>query len=438
MLDYILDFYINRQYGMSYIVTEGLFVLAVVIISNRITLTPKGIARVIVHFLGLWAFSILAANGWYYAARNWIPVQVSLDMSKTVLPAVMVLYMVLFSKYKWRTRVVEAVTFYTCFRLILQLTEAVGYILRTEYNIQDMTLWSMMLLTVALIAYLYLFNFDDYEFVPTFSVILKCGYAVLTYLATAFSSGMERQTHIFLLACLLLMELLAYYMFCAISNQYRENVVRQVMHDRKAGARDMLLVSKAGYDNIHVVLHDVKNQLSTLKTLLYSGKYEEAINFLDAFELFASPAIGAVDCGNVVVDSALAVGREKAAQKGLELTPRVAVPPVLNISGSDLVSVICNLIDNAIEACVREQRMDQAITVDIRYRRGYLLLRVENPISGDIPADSRLKLRTSKDAANHGWGTRIVRDIANKYNGIAKFTISDGKFIADVMLAIPE
>ncbi len=437
MLDYILDFYINRIYGPAYIVTEMLFLLCVVVISNRIEPTAKGMGRVILHFWGLWLAHLTVCCVWYYGANSLGNGGPHNNPNMYVMPMMLTAYMVLLSRYKWTTRLVVAVTFYASFGVLLGLTEAIGYVLRVDYGIDGMTTWSMILALIGITAYLYVFNFNDCVFIPSYGILLECGFTALMYFVQDLSRTLERPTRILLIGCLLLMELMAYYMFYAISEQYSDKVTRQVLRDRKAGARDMLLVSKAGYDNIHVVLHDVKNQFATLKALLHSGKYPEAIKFLDEFELFASPVIEAVDCGNVVVDSALAVGRAKAREKGLRLHTRVAVPPALPILDTELVSIISNLVDNAIEACVREKHEGGVITVDLRYQRDYLLLRVENPVSDDLSPEQRLKLESGKSGTRHGWGTRIVRSIAEKYDGMVKYSVKDGKFYADVMLAVP-
>ena len=39
-----------------------------------------------------------------------------------------------------------------------------------------------------------------------------------------------------------------------------------------------------------------------------------------------------------------------------------------------------------------------------------------------------------EDSANHGFGHRIIRRIAKKYNGYANYTIENNQFIAEVML----
>lgn len=438
MLDYILNFYIHRQFGSSYIITEAVFLLGVALTANRVEPSLKGVGKAITHFLCLWLGYLLLASTITFAGTHWLHYTQNINMSQVAWPIALIVYLLFFSKYRWYTRLVTGVTYYVSYRLILLLTEAIGFVLRTQYSIYNMTTLPIIFLGLVLITYLYWFNPDDCVFVPRFAIIMACVFAGVAYAALTLLHSLDRVSLIVLISSLLTMELMAYYLFYAISSQYKRDVAKQIRHERKAGARDMLLISKMGYDNIHVVLHDVKNQFSTLNALLHAGNYQEAMDFLNTFELFASPAIEAVDCGNAVVDSALTVCKAKAEENHITLNTRVAVPPVMGISDIELVSVICNLADNAIESCVRENCTDAPVSVDIRYQRGYLLLHVENPVAAHISKEDRLRLHSAKGGVRHGWGTQIVRDIAAKYNGLAKYDVLDGKFVADVMLAIPE
>lgn len=46
-------------------------------------------------------------------------------------------------------------------------------------------------------------------------------------------------------------------------------------------------------------------------------------------------------------------------------------------------------------------------------------------------------MTTKKDPEGHGYGTSIVRAVAEKYDGAADFSYYDGEFVARVMLALP-
>ena len=76
------------------------------------------------------------------------------------------------------------------------------------------------------------------------------------------------------------------------------------------------------------------------------------------------------------------------------------------------------------------------MALSIRPQMDYYMIRVENPVdTRKITPKRRLMLKTTKENPElHGYGTKIIRRIAESYGGTAKFSIEGEKFIADVML----
>ena len=124
-----------------------------------------------------------------------------------------------------------------------------------------------------------------------------------------------------------------------------------------------------------------------------------------------------VDCGNYVVNAVLNMEGNKARYYGCRIEHKIAVPPRLPVADSDLCSVLTNLIDNAIEACGRAALPPEAcaIGVEVRQQNRSLFIRVTNPLGG-ISAGPPLALHTSKkDAAPHGYGSKLAKKIAQQY-----------------------
>ena len=75
------------------------------------------------------------------------------------------------------------------------------------------------------------------------------------------------------------------------------------------------------------------------------------------------------------------------------------------------------------------------VRLEIYPHQSYLYIRCLNT-TDKTAIERRLKgLRTTKrDAELHGYGTQIIAKLAEKYNGLADYTIKDGIFEAKVML----
>ena len=107
------------------------------------------------------------------------------------------------------------------------------------------------------------------------------------------------------------------------------------------------------------------------------------------------------------------------------------VPPLLPFKDNDLVSLITNMIDNAIENYYSEK--EDKITVRIIKQNDFIRFIVSNPI--DISkANIKNLTKTSKVGRGHGYGTKIIKNIASAYNGYVDFGIEDNRFICDAVL----
>ena len=98
----------------------------------------------------------------------------------------------------------------------------------------------------------------------------------------------------------------------------------------------------------------------------------------------------------------------------------------------DLSIIYGNLIENAYEACFNDACHDPYITVISRYRKGTLLLRVENSIV------KRPMIRSGKymSSKHQGFGIGIpsVRAAVANYQGQLKFDVTDHIFRVSVIL----
>ena len=107
------------------------------------------------------------------------------------------------------------------------------------------------------------------------------------------------------------------------------------------------------------------------------------------------------------------------------------------IRNVDICTILVNLLDNAIEACEKiDNSEDRYIKLSISSLGGMVVIKVENSCSQFVFDDGQIvELKTTKnDSKSHGYGLKIVKAIANKYNGELEIRHDSKKFIAVAML----
>ncbi|WKX72698.1 ATP-binding protein [Streptomyces sp. XD-27] len=160
--------------------------------------------------------------------------------------------------------------------------------------------------------------------------------------------------------------------------------------------------------------HEAANRLHTVVSLIELGRVEEAVDFATAeLELAQALTDQVVAAVAEPVLAALLLGKAaQANERGVELVlapdSRIddgLLPP--GLPARDLVTVLGNLVDNAIDAAAdhRDAVRRPLVTVTARAADGELLLRVADTGAGVDPAAAEAVFRrgwTTKTAATEG------------------------------------
>lgn len=192
-----------------------------------------------------------------------------------------------------------------------------------------------------------------------------------------------------------------------------------------------IAIDKNNREELEKLRHDLKNQLSYLNLLLKQDKKEEAIEYINNY-VNNQEVLSSFSCSNDVINSILDLELTKAKVYNIKLSLKVAVPPVLPFEDNDIVSLLTNMVDNALENYYGESKITP-VSICILKQNDYIRFFVSNPI--DITKyDKNNILKSKKNKKGHGYGTKIIQNIAKKYNGYIDFNIDNNRFICDVLL----
>ena len=104
---------------------------------------------------------------------------------------------------------------------------------------------------------------------------------------------------------------------------------------------------------------------------------------------------------------------------------------------SDVYALFGNILDNAIEAASKISDPDKRqISLTVSNREGFLLIEAENFFSGEVTFEQGLPVTTKEDRGFHGFGTRSIQILTEKYGGDLSMTVEDGIFRLSIMLPI--
>lgn len=204
------------------------------------------------------------------------------------------------------------------------------------------------------------------------------------------------------------------YDYCQLANKNMEDIekLKQYYFSQYQSIRDML---KENPNNPEI------------RTLIHFSQEQVSQNPFPRF------------CDEEVVNAVLTLKKQMAEAEQIHMNISVLLPKIISVSALDLCSLFCNLLDNAIEACRRNTTISGYITVkaDI-VRGGYLIIKTENPCEQLLVRDNHF-FRTSKEnASEHGYGLKLIEQIAEKYHGKVSAKQEQTRFIVSVLMNLTE
>ena len=227
---------------------------------------------------------------------------------------------------------------------------------------------------------------------------------------------------------LMVLNVIVFYLVDRLSKQYqmeRNNaiLVQQVEIEEKS-----LEVLEATYDTVRSISHDFKNHFACVNGLLEIGDYEEAKKYIRGIHDITTTSILAVDTHNNVIDSILNQKYVIANKRDISLNVLIHDLQELPFETRDLVTILSNALDNAIEAC-EKQSGHKSIDLKIARTEANIIISVTNPVHHKVAIREGNQIPTSKeDGENHGVGLRNVRMIVEKYHGDLFLDCSDTEF----------
>lgn len=184
--------------------------------------------------------------------------------------------------------------------------------------------------------------------------------------------------------------------------------------------------------------HEMKHHMQTIRSLLSARAVEKAEKYIEKLIQETDQFAETTYSENVVVNSIVGIRLNQAKKEGIAVQSHIHVPVRLEVDDVDLNSLLSNMLENAIEACMRmEDREEAYINLEIRKNQRFLFIECENSVDrGEILEAGQ---RTVKDhPKEHGFGLRAMSAVAEKYASIIQVEREPGRFTARTNLCLLE
>ena len=193
--------------------------------------------------------------------------------------------------------------------------------------------------------------------------------------------------------------------------------------------------------------HDYHNHIQTMKACLALNQRDKLDAYLNRLDTDLISVDTVLKTGNVCVDAILNSKISLARTKDISVNAKAYVPAELTVADIDLCVILGNLLDNAIEACLKlPDPKDRFIRIYIGIHKELFYISVSNSVGGEVKRHgfgiSRLSniqvpvYLSTKEKEGHGFGLVRIDKIVEKYSGFVDRQNEPGVFATEVMLPL--
>lgn len=228
------------------------------------------------------------------------------------------------------------------------------------------------------------------------------------------------------------MVVIIYYLFLRISrlNQVKQDyALLQLQFDSEQKNSRII---RHMYEEIREVRHDIKNHLLCISLLAEQDRCGEILEYIQDFsEKQRTMEYTFVFTGNDVFDAIVNTKLSVAEQDGVKCSAQIEGTE-FPMSQSDVSVLLGNLLDNAYEAAKMAE--DKRIDMCLSRQGAYVRIRIQNTVKHPV-LEMNPELVTSKaDKEIHGYGTKNIRKIVERYDGILRYHEEGDLFICDILI----
>ena len=188
------------------------------------------------------------------------------------------------------------------------------------------------------------------------------------------------------------------------------------------------------YERQRRKMHDYKNQLVTIQSLVQGGNTDKAVKLMEQLTESISVDLSAINTNHPVVNAVLNHKFHTAKEKKIAMIFQVGDVHEICLTEEEIVILLGNLLDNAIAECekVIKAGKDAVIQFEFIYEDGKVILSIKNPVLAKVQiVDNKVQ---ANHRNGHGIGLKNVEAVAEKYDGSIAFACDEKEFRVVVIL----
>lgn len=181
-------------------------------------------------------------------------------------------------------------------------------------------------------------------------------------------------------------------------------------------------------EEIRILRHDMRGELAIIHGYNEMDQKDKIRNHIEKKLLEMDvELIPQLDKDNIIT-SFLNFKLKEAQIKGItvEIESNLSEENTVFIDKEDICRILNNILNNAIEA--NNDCDEKYIQIILKIVNDYIVIKSENPFSGNIINENGIIQTLKKDKTKHGYGLKSIKGIAEKYSGFIDIKYDSNSF----------
>lgn len=251
------------------------------------------------------------------------------------------------------------------------------------------------------------------------SIILIPVFSIYFLLVSMHMGIINRRRMLVVICMLLAVNFAVIYLYDFILKAIGEKSDRLLIEQQNKYYQNQLSMMEGLVKSDRSFQHDLKNHLLVLKSYLNNDDVQGAIQYVSEMQNYEKQGYGNFSqTDNSIIDGILNLKLQEAQQKGIDIVTDICIPQNLIWNSFDATVLLCNMLDNAMEAT--EKISDKQISIDMKYDRNRLIIKIRNTYNGKLQVCNGIFVTAKRENALHGIGMQNIKSVVEKYHGVIK------------------
>ena len=267
-----------------------------------------------------------------------------------------------------------------------------------------------------------------------FPIFTVCSIVGMIKMA-GITPNQEQENLFFIIACGLTgLNMLVFYFIYDIAKQETEIYESRIFRLEVDNQTKMYRSISENFNKQKKKTHEYKNQIMCISTLIKKKNYGELEQYVSSISERLEKELDFICTNHVIVDAILNSKYSEIKEKNIVFVLKINDLSGLQIKDEDIVIILANLLNNAIEACEKCKK-NRVIKLKFVCEDGSIILSVKNTYENEIIYKNGA-IQTTKHLypEEHGIGIKNIVETIEKYGGSYVIQNKNQEFYFSIMI----